>query len=89
MTPLHVAAEGGHLEVCQLFINAKKRDPNSHEMIDRLEDKNPRSEEGKTPLDFATIAVHLNLRQFNIENAEEDRKDTSSFGCRKWSPGSL
>ena len=60
------------MEVCKLT----KRDPLTHEMINRLQDKNLRSEEGKTPLDFATIAVHLNLRQFNIENAKEDHKDT-------------
>ena len=81
LTPLHLAAEGGHLEVCQLFINAKKRAPKSHEMIDRLEDKNPRSEEGKTPLHFAAKAGHLNVCKFIIEkvqdkNPKDGRKDT-------------
>ena len=81
MTPLHFAAEGGHLEVCKLFINAEKRDPMTHEMIDRLEDKNPRSEDGKTPLHFAAKAGHLNVCQFILEkvqdkNPKDDRKDT-------------
>ena len=58
LTPLYFAAKGGHCEVCELLINAKKHDPMMHEIIDRLEDKNPRFEEGKTPLHFATIAGH-------------------------------
>ena len=76
LTPLHFAAEGGHLEVCKLFINAKKRG------IDRLDDKNPRSEEeGNTPLHLAAKAGHLNVCQFIIEkvqdkNPKNDRNDT-------------
>ena len=81
LTPLHFAAKGGHLEVCKLFINAKKHDPMTHEMIDRIEDKNPRSEEGNTPLHFAAKAGHLNVCQFILEkvqdkNPKDDRNDT-------------
>ena len=52
-------------------INAKKRAPKSHEIIDRLEDKNPRSEEGKTPLHFAAKAGHLNVCKFIIERVQD------------------
>ena len=81
LTPLHFAAKGGHLEICKLFVNAKKHDPMTREMIDRLKDKNPRSEEGDTPFHFAAKAGHLNICQFIIEkvqdkNPKNDRLDT-------------
>ena len=39
-TPLHYAAEFGHLEVCQLIIQS-------------VDEKNPKNNEGSTPLHFA------------------------------------
>ena len=81
LTPLHFAAEHGHLEVCRLFINDQKCETKSGKMIDRLEDKNPRCEEGKTPLHLAAKSGHLNVCQFIIgnvqdKNPKDNRKDT-------------
>ena len=53
-TPLHYAAESGHLEVCKFI-------------LENMEGQNGKNLDGKTPLDFATEMGHeevCNLLKF-------------------------
>ena len=45
-TPLHYAAEAGHLNVVKYI-------------LDRISDKNPKDTEGRTPLHFAARRGHV------------------------------
>ena len=49
-TPLHRAAKGGYVEICQL-------------LIDNVEDKHPRDNVGLTPLELARYG-HWSLTYF-------------------------
>ena len=54
-TPLHFAAQNGHLELCKIvFKNIKK--------------KNPRTSVGITPLYLAATNGHLNICEAILEN---------------------
>ena len=55
ITPLHMAAKKGHLEVCKLFIK-------------KLENKNPEDCKGLTPLSCAVEAGQFEICQYIISN---------------------
>ena len=69
MTPYHKAAEYGHLSICKLFIK-------------NLNDKNPKSDHGRTPLHEAAENGHIEVCQLIIENSK-DKNPTDDFG---WTP---
>ena len=54
-TPLHGAAENGHLEVCSLIIDA-------------IDNKNPADAYGNTPLHAAARSGHLEVVRLIVEN---------------------
>ena len=53
--PLHLAAEEGHLSVCRLI-------------VENVDDRNPKNEDGFTPLALATTNHNLEIKNL-IENA--------------------
>ena len=55
LTPLHVAAWGGHMAICKLF-------------MENLADKFPKNENGQTPLHFAAWSGHLAVCKLFMEN---------------------
>ena len=57
-TPLHKAATGGHLAICELI-------------IDNLIDKNPEDFNGITPLHWAAHNGHLSICQLIMRNCDE------------------
>ena len=57
ITPLHYAAQKGHLAVCQLIIN-------------NVNDKNP-NEAGITPLHYAAENGHFDICQLIIDNVDD------------------
>ena len=57
-TPLHYAAEEGHLEVCQL-------------LLERCEDKNPADGDGWTPLHEAADGGHLEVCCLILEKCDD------------------
>ena len=57
-TPLHVASENGHLEVCKLI-------------IEKVNDKNPKCEILKTPLHCAAIGGHLEICRLILNNVQD------------------
>ena len=57
-TPMHGAAENGHLAICKLII------PN-------LNDKNPRNDSWRTPLDLAAENGHFDIFQLIMENVQQ------------------
>ena len=59
ITPLHRAAENGHVSVCELIM--------SH-----LKDKNPRDYDGNTPLHSAAQKGHFELCCLILENIKID-----------------
>ena len=58
ITPLHRAAEGGHVSVCNLI-------------IPHLKDKNPKDYDGRTPLYLAAQNGHLEVCRLIIDNIED------------------
>ena len=59
MTPLHMAAQKGHLEVCKMIMEC-------------LEDKNPIDRLGETPLHFAAKNGHFDTCKLFIANENVD-----------------
>ena len=57
MTPLHLAADFGHLDIVKLITNT-------------LFDKNPKSNQNITPLHFAAGQGHLDIVRFLIDHVE-------------------
>ena len=57
-TPLHMAAEGGYYELCQLIIG-------------NVQEKNPRDSLQLTPLHMAANYGHIDICKLIIENGEE------------------
>ena len=57
-TPLHIAAQEGHLEICKLIVKY-------------LIDKNPKKTDGITPLHSAAFKGQLEVCRFLIEEASE------------------
>ena len=57
-TPLHFAAQNGHLEVCKLI-------------MDNITDKNPANVEGEMPFHFAAKKGQLAVCQFMLENLSD------------------
>ena len=57
-TPLHKAATGGHLAICELI-------------IDNLTTKNPEDFNGITPLHWAAHNGHLSICQLIMKNCDE------------------
>ena len=57
-TPLHIAATGGHLAICELI-------------IDNLTNKNPKDFNGITPLHWAAHNGHLSICQLIMRNCDE------------------
>ena len=61
-TPLHLGAKNGHkrgnLSVCKFI-------------IDNVDDKNPKTDNGVTPLHIAAAEGHLKLCQLIINNVED------------------
>ena len=55
-TPLHCAAEGGHLEICELFVKYAS-------------DKNPIRNDRRTPLHIASYKGHLEICKLLIHAA--------------------
>ena len=51
ITPLHLAASKGHLDVCKFIINT-------------IDDKQPRTSNGRTPLDLARRRNHVQVVAF-------------------------
>ena len=62
MTPLHLAAMDGHLEVCRLI-------------IENVQDKNPANWDGKTPLHLATLYGQHEVCRLLIENVARENPD--------------
>ena len=82
-TPLHSAAENGHLEVCKLI-------------IEKIEDKSPKSNFDKTPLHLAAKSGHFEVCKLIIENTEDINPKNDFFwldpptcSCKEWTFGSL
>ena len=61
-TPLYLAAQNGHLEVCRLII----------ENIEDPELKNPHNNYGRTPLDAAASSGHREIVKLIVSNIETD-----------------
>ena len=57
-TPLYVAAQNGHFQICKLI-------------IDYVEDKNPANNLGYTPLYAAGLNGHFDVCKLIIENVED------------------
>ena len=57
-TPLHVASENGHLELCKLI-------------IEKVYEKNPKCEILKTPLHCAAIGGHLEICRLILNNIQD------------------
>ena len=58
VTPLHFAAESGHLKVCEVIMKS-------------LQDKNPPTSNGYTPLHIAAIHGHFNLCKLICKNVSK------------------
>ena len=58
-TPLSMAAENGHFEICRMI-------------VERVEDKNPSEYNGWTPLHHAARNGHLEICELIIERVEEE-----------------
>ena len=56
-TPLHLAAQEGHFEVCDYILTL-------------VNDKNPRDENGQTPLHAAVLAGELKICELILKNVE-------------------
>ena len=55
LTPLHIIAQKGNLEICQFIIES-------------VEDKSPKDCRGRTPLHFAAIEGHLSVCKLIMKN---------------------
>ena len=66
ITPLSVAAQNGHFEVCQLIIQ-------------NVEDKNPANKIGDTPLHYAAENGHLDICKLIMDNVE-DKNPVNDYG---------
>ena len=62
-----MAAQHGYLAVCQLIIK-------------NVEDKNPRDQNGRTPLHLAAENGHLAICQLILENVQ-DKNPKDRWGC--------
>ena len=60
VSPLHIAAENGHLMICKLI-------------IENVKEKNPACNDGETPLYLAVKNNHLNI--LNVEFQCKKRKN--------------
>ena len=69
-TPLYLAAEKGHVDVCQMFIKNDKVDINAA------------SKSGKSPLYAAAERGHVQTVRFLLENGANPRQET----CRNKIP---
>ena len=58
-TPLHIAAENGHLSLCQLI-------------IENVTVKNPKDKDGRTPLHLSAKRGHLQVYRMLLEYAKKD-----------------
>ena len=69
-TPLHKAATGGHLAICEMIIDNLK---NSEDVngVTPLTDKNPIDFNGITPLHWAAHYGHLSICQLIMRNCDE------------------
>ena len=65
ITPLHVAAQNGHLQVCKLLIQS-------------TDDKNPKAKHDGTPLHYAAKMGHLDICKLIMENIS-DKNPHDSF----------
>ena len=68
-TPLQLAAEAGHLEICQLI-------------IDSVEDKNPGNPIYSTPLAAAVSIGHLQICKLIMNNIEEPEVSDKEYLVR-------
>ena len=69
-TPLHVAAQKGHLQVCMLI-------------MDNLDNKNPGDDEGWTPLHWAAQNNHLKIFISIMDNIAVNKNPGDH---ENWSP---
>ena len=60
VTPLHIAAEKGHFDICKLI-------------LENMEDKNPAMFGRKTPLAIAALNGHIDICKLIIENLENKK----------------
>ena len=67
-TPLHVAAEEGNLEVCQLIFENVKDKP---DVLNHISDGLPLDYEAETPLHYAASAGHLEVCQLFIQSLKD------------------
>ena len=72
ITPLHVAARFGHLEICQLLLTNLKK-------------KNPKSNNNLTPLYFATSNNHQDICQLLTEETKDVYQVFRTLFHRKYS----
>ena len=65
VTPLHVAANGGHLQICRAI-------------IEKLIDKNPKCNAGVTPLHRAAESGRVGIYQLIIKHVEDKNPETAA-----------
>ena len=63
ITPLHLAAAEGHLEICKQML--KVIEPENDECIDDL---NPKDNEGSTPLHYSALNGHMSICRLLLRN---------------------
>ena len=63
VTPLHLAAAEGHLEICKQML--KVIEPENDECIDEL---NPKDNEGSTPLHYSALKGQLSICRLLLKN---------------------
>ena len=64
MTPLHYAARKGYLQICQ-------------EIIERVDDKNPKDLSGMTPLHHAAANGSMGVCRLILKNVDERNPKTN------------
>ena len=75
LTVLHMAGQGGHLEICEFIIK-------------NVEDKNPQDKEGFSPLYDAASQGHLEICKLMIENINEKNPANKGYSkTRQEAPG--
>ena len=63
VTPLHLAAAEGHLEICKQMLNVIE--PENDECLDDL---NPKDNEGSTPLHYSALNGHMSICRLLLRN---------------------
>ena len=58
LTPFHIAAREGHLEICKLIIS-------------KIKNKSPKDNFGWAPLHYATLKRHYNVCQFLVSTIKD------------------